>query len=392
MPVGARRCVQCRSLVGEPADIDAMNAVTRMGAGNPKDNTRADNGRNFQDQPMTHQTMIGLGPISAPSSRRSSEDLSRNFGQQTIAGMPGISFDSNARQGGYRMAASAHTPDRGLSPVKAKTENVWDDPPYSSDSNHTAHAPQTHTPTAKSENINIPELTFPEEDDALAGMPGASVVPSSLVDEEFDDLTSKLFGDDFVIEQDDDDDEDGLDFDVPTDPTPVTPQPKPVVNIPATQPMAHRQEKKTTQTTNKTPKKTTQTTNKTINKSPKKSKKQPSKQQILCDKIAIISTCIAAALFLFWIVFALVDNSQNNAEIQGSNLPAAIVAILNIAASAICALLFKSLKTIHIMAIIGSLTIALFIAMVAGGANTILLLLAGMLCQVICVSACFLKN
>ena len=53
------------------------------------------------------------------------------------------------------------------------------------------------------------------EDDPLAGLSGVSAapVPSSLVDEEFTDLTSKLFGEDFADINETPVDEDGWDFD-----------------------------------------------------------------------------------------------------------------------------------------------------------------------------------
>lgn len=412
VPVGARRCVHCRSLVGDASvDLDNLNATTRMGT-NSKNSSpygHAESGRkfnDFQDQSNAHHTMIGLGPIAASPARRSSEDLSRNFGQQTIAGMPGISFEPHARQGGYRMAAaSARTPARGLAPVKDNADHIHSNPHFSQQ-----EIPHTETVVGKqSPFFNMPEKqniyanngqnvptqapqAFQEpEEDALAGLPGVSVVPSSLVDEEFDDLTSKLFGDDFVIDEEEEDEE-GLDFDVPTDPTPIKPvttqpvitQPKPTANIAAVQPVTKRQEFKP----NSQPVKKIDPNAQMGSKNEKNI--QIHKTFSLFDKIIIGATGASVLFFVLWIIIAL-TSSQDAANTQGSNLPAIILVVLNIAGSGVCTLRYKSLKPMHIMAIVAILTVALFIAMVAGGADSRIFLLLGMLCQTICVGTCFLK-
>ena len=69
------------------------------------------------------------------------------------------------------------------------------------------------------------------DDDPFAGLPGVEPKPSSLVDEEFVDLTSKLFGDDFAAGTANvDDDEDGWDFDFAPEPMEKShEEPKPVV-------------------------------------------------------------------------------------------------------------------------------------------------------------------
>lgn len=395
VPVGARRCVHCRSLVADSADIDTMNAITRMGTGdsaNGSQSGRADNARNFydaQDQSMQHRTMIGLGPISTPASRRSSEDLSRNFGQQTIAGMPGISFDTNARQsGGYRMAAaSSQTPERGLTHVKSnRNASPWDDFDIDAKPAHlhsetvvgrqSAHH-QKNTQNSYTQQIPKQQEQQEQQENALAGLPGVSVVPSSLVDEEFDDLTSKLFGDDFVLNTDDDEEEDGLDFDVPTAPakpvhTPVQPQ---------------------TTTTTK-PNTTTQIAPKSVpqNGNCEHRSPLPLKPQSLnlYDKLTLGFTILSAIILFIWVLSALFTTQDPNKD--GSNLPAIIFAVFNMAASAICALFYRSLKSAHIMMALGGLTIALFIAMIAGDADGRILLLLGMFCQIFSIGTCFLKN
>lgn len=401
VPVGARRCVHCRSLVADAADVDTMNAVTRMGTGNSShggsQSEHADNARNFydvQDQSMQHRTMIGLGPISTPASRRSSEDLSRNFGQQTIAGMPGISFDSNARQGGgYRMAAaSAQTPERGLTHVKSnRNASPWDDFDFDTKPapvpdtaaakqsiHHQSNTQNTYTPT----NTRQTHKQQEQEEDALAGLPGVSVVPSSLVDEEFDDLTSKLFGDDFVVNTDDDDEEDGLDFDVPTAPA------KPI------QPPAHAQNAVTTAKPQTPQPPQAQTTAKTAaqNGNNEYHKPLPLKPQALnlYDKLILGFTLLSALILFIWVISALLTTPDPHQE--GSNLPAIILAVSNMAASAFCTLYYRSLKSAHIMIALAVLTVALFAAMIAGGADGRVLLLAGMFCQVFSIGTCFLKN
>ena len=141
LPVGARRCVHCRALVGDTMN-EHDNSSTHMGFGgsytseeerasstslglpgsltlsrNVDGGSRRQMNHGFDESP--HHTMLGLGPVMSNSrnSYDSNNDTMGAFsGQRTISGMPGISgFSVNSMN-----RSSARTPERPLKAVSMR--------------------------------------------------------------------------------------------------------------------------------------------------------------------------------------------------------------------------------------------------------------------------------
>lgn len=286
LPVGARRCVHCRALVGDTMN-EHDNSSTHMGFGgsytseeerasstslglpgsltlsrNVDGGSRRQMNHGFDESP--HHTMLGLGPVMSNSrnSYDSNNDTMGAFsGQRTISGMPGISgFSVNSMN-----RSSARTPERSLKAVSMRptreVQTVSDAdlmsmrqntpavsvavPP--SDALRSSPKLDAFTPSSTAKTPTSSDAVFDSmlqfsaasdanDDDPFAGLPGVAPKPSSLVDEEFVDLTSKLFGDDFAAGTSNvDDDEDGWDFDfAPSSPEPNVDVPK--LNIPDPEP------------------------------------------------------------------------------------------------------------------------------------------------------------
>ena len=265
MPVGARRCVHCRTLIG-----DAEEGSTRLGFGSSRHEeasaAEADYGNSTSfgrpgssfssgmdendkrsgmmggnDAP--HQTMLGLGPISSSASRRLFDDATERggFAQTTISGMPGISFDTNRQslRGAMNLnnmgPSQMRTPAREINPVSMgipAPSEVRRSSPHEvvaeSLMGVSFDEPAKPVEIAPQKVEIKPEPAVPESD-PFANLPGVAPKPSSLVDEEFVDLTSKLFGDDFAAGTKEEDlEDDGWDFDLPDEPAkpePAKPEP-----------------------------------------------------------------------------------------------------------------------------------------------------------------------
>ena len=238
IPVGARRCVHCRAILSEfeggengPStqlgvfgnrDSEAVRGnTTAFGLPrslSPLESNSVRGSATYNDE-GPHQTMLGLGTVSSqPSPRqRDVDDTDRlAAGNHTIAGMPGIKLDLNS--GGNRRPGGESIMGASSSRMNRAT-------------------PVSQEPVPRSVAKNIAPSTKPvinsglkiENDDPFAGLPGVSPapVPSSLIDEEFVDLTAKLFGDDFAAGANDIED-DGWDFDVPVDDPVVKASPEPL--------------------------------------------------------------------------------------------------------------------------------------------------------------------
>ena len=242
VPIGARKCVHCRTSLAESGIMNDPSS-TRMGFGSHSDEPydraestsfgrpsagynddavdfRAQMNQAFNENP--HQTMLGLGPVTH-SERGKWGEQNQGFAQTTISGMPGITFDQSRLPvgGGYRPSLNVggqqirasqqdRTPVHEIkSPVSQQKGLV---------------AAQADSGSLMSEKPTNPAMKAPDiapknnAEDALFGLPGvaAAPMPSSLVDEEFVDLTSQLFGDEFAAPpiDDADEDDDGWDFDV----------------------------------------------------------------------------------------------------------------------------------------------------------------------------------
>ena len=257
-----------------------QNSMTQMGFGNAKEDDFDSNNstslglpggnfapnigsadkrsiHHFDVNEAPHQTMIGLGPITSNSSRNVGNPAKdTNSGMHTIAGMPGVSFDpSEVAAFKARLTPMRNTPIRPSQAVLNTPNEAPVNIPKGirrSNVNMTpvaqptpSRSTQTPIPSAQSaipksqpalkpqSQVNQPAVAQPapapsaaaaapktaSNDNLLAGLPGVAPVPSSLVDEEFVDLTSKVFGSDFAgVNESFDDEEDGLDFDFPSAP------------------------------------------------------------------------------------------------------------------------------------------------------------------------------
>jgi len=227
IPVGARRCVHCRAVLSETDGAEAATstqlgvfgnrepeqarknstAFGRPGSLNPlENNSMRGSTQAFDDAP--HQTMLGLATVSPNANRsRAMEDNDRlAAGNHTIAGMPGIKLDNSSRRQSFNqdsiMGASSARMNRAT-PVSSEP------------------VPKSVAMNAAKPATKAPELKI--DDNPFGDLPGAQPVPSSLVDEEFVDLTAKLFGDEFAAGGSDLGDEDGWDFDIPEAPAAAAP-------------------------------------------------------------------------------------------------------------------------------------------------------------------------
>ena len=276
---------------------NGQNSMTQMGFGNAKEDDYDSNNSTSLGLPGSsnftpgigsadkrvshhidvneapHQTMIGLGPITSNSSRNvNAPNKDMNSGMHTIAGMPGVSFDpSEVAAFKARLTPMRSTPIRpsqavlntpreapvsipngirrssgNMTPIVQPTSPKSAQQPVSSVQQAVQSQPQmrpqsqANQPAITKSSPRFVPAAQPQKpasnDNLLAGLPGVAPVPSSLVDEEFVDLTSKVFGSDFAGVNDSfDDDEDGLDFDfpaAPAKPQPAEPAPQ-VIPIPS---------------------------------------------------------------------------------------------------------------------------------------------------------------
>ncbi len=227
VPFGARRCVYCRTPLDDENSTPNDQVVSERGFNATSRNF--DNGSDFglEDNPRKfNKTMIGLGPVSIHDAPKENTD---SFAQRTIAGMRGISFDDaldTNKPGIYRMSGKSSISKETLNQAAPQfKKTLFQTSPIDSEVSPTPAADK-HRAAAPAKQT-APEPAQEQKEDILAGLPGAAPMPSSLVDEEFVDLTSQVFGDDFasITQEAADDDDDGLDFDFPTAPAPVKAEP-----------------------------------------------------------------------------------------------------------------------------------------------------------------------
>ena len=247
------------------------------------------NSSSYDEAP--HNTMLGLGPIAAPSARDFYDDDggSGNRGSNTIAGMPGIKFDMNRRQAMEQDALIG--------------------------AGSSAATPPASNPVPKPLDISAPKVEDKPEDDPFAGLPGVAPAPSSLVDEEFDDLTAKLFGDEFAAGGNDVGDEEGFDFDFTEEPEEPAKIEKPVeseksieeiLNAPAPKKEpAEETKKEEALKAEKSEEKPAE--EKPAEKAVAAKEEAPKKDIVkaepsLLDKVAPIASIVAAVLSLSWLV------------------------------------------------------------------------------------------
>lgn len=209
VPVGARRCVYCRASVDDNASglsgaskaapetwEEEENNSTSFGKPGSKQFSSAMNS-DFGGSGPQH-TLLGLGPVSLEGARsRVKEDPNDGFGQTTMMGMPGVTHERSPGLGSQKISIASPKLEEKAAPE----------------------------PIAKAE--PAPTQDAGPVDDPLFGLLGViAPKPSSLIDEEFTNLSSEVFGDDFDFKLDDDDD--GWDFDFEPEPkkeAPKAPEP-----------------------------------------------------------------------------------------------------------------------------------------------------------------------
>ncbi|MFA5624655.1 MAG: hypothetical protein WC966_06340 [Bradymonadales bacterium] len=204
VPVGARRCVYCRASVEEvtlgkqslggygvqhDSFEDEANS-TSFGKPGSKNFSHAMN-NDFKSAGPQH-TLLGLGPVALGSGRTKVEEEEERFGQTTMVGMPGVVFEQTGGIGTNKISIA--TPKLEEKLLANKSDRI--------------------TTKAEEHEVKKPETESSDADDPLFGLLGVvAPKPSSLIDEEFTDLSHEVFGDDFNFKLDDDDDVEGWDFD-----------------------------------------------------------------------------------------------------------------------------------------------------------------------------------
>lgn len=430
VPVGARRCVYCRALLNEgPAD-EFIEQSTHMGVGgagkasddsiksttafgrplsvsNRDDNsTYSSRNQSFENNAL-HQTMLGLGPIASMNSGggNSSANKTSGMNQRTIAGMRGISFDQRSSNEFRAASPQPQQPSReqfrsNPSQVPARQTNPgYDARPSGStweNERPVSQQPNTRQPSSQfdsrqqmssgashSNNMgapvrqsgNKPKMVAPAKqapaEDPLAGLAGVAPMPSSLVDEEFVDLTSKLFGDDFaaISSGEEDNDDDGLDFDMPA--IPQTLIPKPLIVQPAN--------------TTPQPRAPISGPSPSAASSAPHIKSAGSTHTGMVDYIVMGTASIAALLSLIWLV-------SSNSSLSGCIFLAIAAPLMLIADGAFFALHKKLSQNLFTMIFFGS-TIICFIAFLLSSAPPkIAILVIAMVFQFISAIVCFLKK
>lgn len=368
VPVGERRCLYCRAIISEPSnDTEAQESSVRaVNLREDLNGTFSRNNNNLSDQldnsdrrsgkRQTHQTIFGMGAISANSSRLSFDDEPSDFGQRTIAGMPGISFDALRRAGGPKTDSApsaqpvepAPRPESDPEPKQRSSKASLIDASFIEEMSLSLEP--TKSSVSSISPAQAPTAPAPAEtpsDDPLAGLAGvASVKPSSLVDEEFVDLTSKLFGDTFaqIKEDAEEDDDDGWDFDVPT--KTAAPAAAPAASAPAVAPVSPDNEEDAFEDDDELEEAATENA-------------PASASQKIVGYVMTASACIASVCLVAWLLFAL-SGGANASE----GIGIISVAIASIIANIAICVLSKQVKPLIGTAVFGILALLLLLMMI----------------------------
>ncbi|MBQ1266017.1 MAG: hypothetical protein IIY06_04525 [Proteobacteria bacterium] len=271
---------------------------------------RANSYNSYEDTP--HNTMLGLGPIAAPGGRDfyDEEKSSGNRGSNTIAGMPGIKFDMSRRQA---MEQDAQIPSGSSMPTPEASAPV--PKPLDISSSKPVSQKDDFDPLAGLSGV---APSAPKDDvDPFAGLPGVAPAPSSLVDEEFDDLTAKLFGDEFAAGGNDVGDEEGFDFDFTEEPEEKPAETKPVESEKSVEEILNTSNPLGIKPKDEKPKEKEETKPKAETKpttethvEPAKENKVAKKEPSVLDKVAPIASIVAAVLSIVWL-FVLPDGDKS---------------------------------------------------------------------------------
>ncbi|MBQ4361186.1 MAG: hypothetical protein II767_13130 [Proteobacteria bacterium] len=394
VPVGARRCVHCRAVISEPSnESDSQESVRAVNLREDLNGTFSRNGgvssqlddASERRKRAQHQTIFGMGAIAANSPRNTYDDEPADYGQRTIAGMPGISFDALRRTMNRPSdSAPAAQPVEPARPVRPEPQP--EPKPASADIIDSSFIEEMSLSLEPSKPVvqptNAVSTAASSDDDPLAGLAGvAKVMPSSLVDEEFVDLTSKLFGDTFASIKDDteEDDDDGWDFDMPTTPKPAA-KAEPVAKA-ASAPVSNAEPAK--QEAAPAPKQEAAPVPAPVEEEEEEeddaaedSALTPQKSaSSIFDYITIGASIVATLCLIGWLVVSVVLNSEANPS-EGVGIIAASVAGI-LANIGLCALKKKT-KPLVCTIVFGILALILLFMMImspfAPGARPIMLI------------------
>lgn len=273
---------------------------------------RANSYNSYEDTP--HNTMLGLGPIAAPGRRDfyDEEKSSGNRGSNTIAGMPGIKFDMTRRQAMEQDAqipsgSSMPTPEASV-PVPKPLDITTSKPENKKDDFDPLAGLSGVAPSSQKDDV-----------DPFAGLPGVVPAPSSLVDEEFDDLTAKLFGDEFAAGGNDVGDEEGFDFDFTEESEEKPAETKPVESEKSVEEILNtsnplgikpkEEEKPKDKKEEPKPKAEAKPATET-HVAPAKENKVAKEEPSVLDKVAPVASIVAAVLSIVWL-FVLPEGDKS---------------------------------------------------------------------------------
>ncbi len=208
VPAGAKRCVYCRSLVkkekvmhqqkqtDDPESDAASHTMLNIASSAIHQNKEASHSSTTHDdsQDINDHTLLGFGAsASLGSQRQLRSDNSKDQMQSTMLGMPGVA--------GLGRDIDLNSPVLGLNHPGVKTKT----PPQSIKINNTTTTPpppEQHQTSEETEEIDSDDF------DPLAGLVVFSPKVSSLIDEEFDDISTDILGfniDDTELEDTDND-------------------------------------------------------------------------------------------------------------------------------------------------------------------------------------------
>ena len=272
VPVGAKRCIYCRAtvdpnsandpnkvriaadpsntLLGIPGarssssspkavDLEAMGGNTKLGvgsrAGGPLGIRRPSAGKGVR------QTLMGLGSVrllNDPEEDQATEKSARpsRSPHHTMAGMPGVSQDPRSTMMGMpaiKESAIQKAPQRTKVPTIPVPQEAIDRAQRAIDKQRQQATPPSPVQSAKPTTELAPQAVE-EEFDPLAGMIGVQEPRvSSLMDEEVEDLSAAVFGNDFAFNdedfdfEDDDEEDDFADISFANEALGKEPQPSP---------------------------------------------------------------------------------------------------------------------------------------------------------------------
>ena len=347
----------------------------------------------FDDAP--HSTMLGLRPIASPTGRDFYDDDRGGGGNRvsnTIAGMPGIKFDMTRRQAmeqdPFVEANNSMPTPEALTPVPQPKPLDISLTKEKASAMEDLFAGLSDGASAKTADPDDPFAGLPgvapkktaNQDDPFAGLPGVAPAPSSLVDETFDDLTAKLFGDDFAAGGNDIGDEEGFDFDFDfaaalEDQQQGTKELEPEVS--ATAQPAHVDDKETTKADAVEEATVPEKSDAEVESHVAVAAKTQAQTNALIDRVAPIVSIVAAVLTLSWLAVIPKDT------------PIAFALLASLVAVAVDGLSLKfapKIKNTGMLMAFLVCVILLFVAM-AGfpqGAAAKLLIICGSIAQLIC--------